>query len=88
MGCTQYLKIPKSITWQANHAISVLHAAANFLNYFFIDLCSFDSDTINEILTSSEVVNLQPKYQYGTVQIPELVRAKEQWSIRLDFLGG
>lgn len=87
-GCTQYLKIPKTITWQAKHAISALDATANFLNYFFIELCSFDSDTINDILTSTEEVTLTPKYHYGTVQIPELVRAKEQWKLKLDFLGG
>lgn len=87
-GCTQYLNIPKNITWQTRDAISVLHATANFMNYFFIDLCSYSSNTINEILTSSEEVCIPAKTNYGTVQIPELVRAMDQWKLNLDFLGG
>ena len=85
---TQYLKLPKNITWDAEHAISVLHAAAKFMNYFFIELCSYDSDTINHILLSNEEVSFPSEVTYGRLQIPEFMRAMEQWKLNLDFLGG
>ena len=87
-GCTQYLNIPKNITWQAENAISVLHAMTKFMNYFFIDLCSYDSHTISDILISHEKISIPSKVDYDLIQIPELGMAKEKWKLNLTFLGG
>lgn len=87
-GCTQYLNIPRNIAWQAEDAILVLHAVTRFMNYFFIDLCSYDSDTISAILVSHENVCIPSNVGYDLIQIPELQMAKEKWKLNLQFLGG
>ncbi|GFO64283.1 hypothetical protein M1B72_12660 [Geomonas paludis] len=87
-GCTQFLNLPNTITWQAEDAISVLHAATKFLNYFFVGLCSYDSDTINDILRSSGEISIPSKISYGRLDDPELKRAMDRWKLNLDFLGG
>lgn len=87
-GKTTKLEIPKDITlWQPLHAKSSLLASTRFLDYFFGDLCSYDSVTTCNILMSSEPVEIPGKIPIHISHIPELIRAKKEWNISLDFMG-
>jgi hypothetical protein len=87
-GETPLLKIPLDMTiWEASVAVSALKAITNFFNYFFIDLCNFDSNTTCEILLGSQTVQIPSRTSYSIDCVGDLDRAINEWGISFRFLG-
>jgi hypothetical protein len=87
-GETPLLKIPVDMSvWEANVAVSALKASTSFFNYFFIDLCKFDSNTTCEILLGNEIRQNPTRSSYSIDCVGELDRAINEWAISFEFLG-
>lgn len=87
-GRSKLLNIPRSIDiWQSHHAVNALKATVNFLNYFFTDLCGFDSNTTCGLLMSNQKAKIPAQDRYFISNIQEFIRANKEWGLNLDFLG-
>lgn len=82
------LKITRDITmWQSKDAIVALKAMNTFMNYFFIDCCSFDAMTTCSLLISYDEASVPGKVPIHISHIPELTRAHNDWGIDFKFIG-
>ncbi len=88
IGETPLLKIPFDVSiWEAAVAISALKATTGFFNYFFLDLCGFDSNTTCEILLGETDVRIPSRSGYAVDCVGEFDRAIREWAISFRFLG-
>jgi hypothetical protein len=87
-GETRQLKIPwDPRNWRRNHAVLALKAANDFFNLFFLSWCKFDSDTVCEILLSSDAASIPAKSSTHIDAIGGLDRATKAWNIDFKFIG-
>lgn len=82
------LKIPRDITvWQPKDAVVALKATTTFLNYYFVDLCSFDAKTTCSLLISYEKTTIPGKVPIHISHIRDLIRANKDWNLDFRFIG-
>ena len=87
-GKTDHLKIPiKFHRWKTLHAISVLKAANDFFNLFFLDWCELDTNTVCGLLLQDEKVSIPFNASVGVDFMGGLNRAVEEWKIDFKFIG-
>lgn len=74
--------------WRFDEAVKALKAAANFIDYFFLDRCGFTWEVTTGLLMYPQ--RGQPGTPYPGVDvwsIPAFPRARQEWKIKLRFLG-
>lgn len=87
-GQTNLLKIPRNPTdWGRSHAVAALKATNDFFNHFFLSWCRFDTDTVCEILLSSDAASMPATSSTAIDCIGGLSRAVQDWNIDFKFIG-
>jgi hypothetical protein len=87
-GNTNVLQIPNDPDrWQSGHAVLALKTANDFFNLFFLSWCNFDTDTVCELLLSSNPANIPARSSTAIDCIEGLSRAVQDFGIDFKFLG-
>jgi len=87
-GQTALLRIPRDPTrWHSSHAVLALKAANDFFNLFFLSWCTFDTNTVCEVLLSSDRASIPAKSSTAIDCIEGLARPVRDWGIDFKFVG-
>jgi hypothetical protein len=85
---SSFLNIPNdSAHWSGYHAALALKTANDFFNLFFLNWCEFDTDTVCEILLSSDPAGIPATSSIFVDGIDGLGRASLDWGIDFKFIG-
>ena len=87
-GKTKYLGFPRSPRdWSNKDAINALKVVNDFYNYYFIELCEFNADTVVDLLLNSHKVDIEASSGAAIDCIGGLDRTVKEWDIDFRFIG-
>lgn len=87
-GATNQLKFPRDPScWTREHAILTLKTINNFFNVFFLKWCELSSDSVVDLLLSSEKADLNNPVGATIDCVGGLDRAVTKWKIDFEFIG-
>ncbi|WP_194866761.1 hypothetical protein [Pseudoalteromonas sp. PPB1] len=84
---TPQLKIPEeSSCWNGEHARCVINAVADFLSFFLIKLCKYDSKEATRFLSSEMIYKKSHHIFFGESWAESLVFIRDNWKANIIFV--